>query len=710
MATGKTKLRDVILEAIATRGILNEGKDKPNVNSKTLNANIKKLIEANPLIMKKEIADPWKAGPINAFSSYLTQWENLKMPDSKMSVLDMPIEQFKDKSVLEYVAKKVKEKGFKYGASLETVFDQITKYSGYDTDKRYFTEFFGTRTGSKVKIKTGTGTGRGRKLVDLPNDIYASLREIEKGINNPLSRITAQFMNLTGHRGKEISTLNIEDFKKIEGTRGEGSSYGGKYNLHATGWGLKQNYKAMNFTVLGKILIHNALMIAEKEGRTTGPLFPSAIAVDDIVTRGLIANYGEKAIETYVTGKEEAEAGSPTRALLRKLAKGRYLMSEGIAEFAGPFYKGAINILQGIADQSTENNYPSINDREGAINHVGKFVDNRFIAFSGSNNLYAFLAANNLEVPEGLNEYVKEQSTPDSRYLITGRNFLAWMPKEARAKLLTNTPVNEVPVTEINYGDIQEQREDSKIKQKIKTKASTRKDLIEAEKAKTADINLMKVEFMKQGFSEDEALTKARNTLGGKIEKYVDPLNEADRDYISENMNEETDNNIKKIAQENKLDLKKEKDVRLMLKELFKKGKGPLGLGLLTGGLTMLEDNLSAEDLLGPGVNVYGYNVFDYDKGPRGLVVDKELADDKMYKTGTADIGDALPHEQENILTGAAKMGDPKALEHVERLSATLKRNKAYEEEQKKIKEEFKRAKQKEEMDKLLADPLGAID
>lgn len=42
MATGKTKIRDVILEAIATRGVLAEGEGKVNLNSKTINSAIKK--------------------------------------------------------------------------------------------------------------------------------------------------------------------------------------------------------------------------------------------------------------------------------------------------------------------------------------------------------------------------------------------------------------------------------------------------------------------------------------------------------------------------------------------------------------------------------------------------------------------------------------------------------------------------------------------
>jgi len=559
MATGKTKIRDVILEAIATRGVLAEGEEKVNLNSKTINSAIKKLIENSPKVLKSEGADPWKSGAINAFSSYLNNWENLKLPD-KTSVLDMPIEEFKKPSNLEYVAKKIKEQKFSYGTGLETVFDQITKYSGYDTNERYFTEFFGTRTGRKVKRQTGTGTGRGRKVVDLPNDIYATLREIEKGINNPLSRITAQYMNLTGHRAQETKGLKIENFLKSEGTVGEGSTYGTKYNLHASGWELKQGYKAVNFTVLGKTLIYNALKIAEQEGRTSGLLFPSADAVDNIVTDGLKAKYGAGSIETYVTGKEVAESGDPSRALLRKLAKGRYLASEGIQEFSGQFYKGIINILQGIADTKTENAYSSVNDREGAINHIGEFVDNRFIAFSGSNNLVDFLNNNDLEVPEGLAEYVEEQKFPKSKFLITGRTFLSWMPKEARLKLLANEPVASVPVSKIDDVDIAEQREDTKVEKKVDRQKSLRKKIIDDVKEKQDDINKLTDIFKEQGDSEEKARQKAIDTLDGKVTKKTS-LKQENINSIIDNSDPDVDSKIDKIVKDNNLDLSKPEDI-----------------------------------------------------------------------------------------------------------------------------------------------------
>jgi len=564
MATGETKVRDVILEAIATRGILAEGDEKVNLNSKTINSAIKKLIENNPKILKSEGADPWKNSAINAFSSYLKNWENLKLPN-KTSVLDMPIEEFKNPTNLEYVAKKIKEKGFSYGTSLETVFDQITKYSGYDTNQRYFTEFFGTRTGRKVKAQTGTGTGRGRKIVDLPNDIYATLREIENGINNPLSKITAQYMNLTGHRAKETKGLRIENFIKEQNAVGEGSTYGGRYNLHASGWELKQGYKQVNFTVLGKVLIHNALKIAEQEGRTSGPLFPSAEAVDNIVTDGLKAKYGAGSIETYVTGKEVAEAGDPSRALLRKIAKGRYLATEGVPEFAGAFYKGIINIIQGIADTKTENNYVSVNDREGAINHIGEFVDNRFIAFSGSNNLVDFIKENNLSVPDGLIEYVEEQNVPQARYLITGRNFLSWMPKTDRLNLLANKPTGSTKVGTITGSDIEETRDITKKSKKVDRQKSLRKKIIDDVKARQEDIKELTEIFMEQGDSEENARQKAINTLDGKVEKKA-VIKGDDVNFVTDNTNPDVDNQIDKIAKENNLDLSNREDISKLFK------------------------------------------------------------------------------------------------------------------------------------------------
>jgi hypothetical protein len=112
-------------------------------------------------------------------------------------------------------------------------------------------------------------------------------------------------------------------------------------------------------------------------------------------------------------------------------------------------------------------------------------------------------------------------------------------------------------------------------------------------------------------------------------------------------------------------------------------------------------NELRGQDLLGVGANIYGYNVFNYDEGPQGLVVDKKLSQARLNEIQSVP-GETLSHEEEGLLK--------RYPEHYERLLTTKKRQDAYMQEQEKINTEYKQLQQKEEMDRLLADPLGAID
>ena len=74
-------------------------------------------------------------------------------------------------------------------------------------------------------------------------------------------------------------------------------------------------------------------------------------------------------------------------------------------------------------------------------------------------------------------------------------------------------------------------------------------------------------------------------------------------------------------------------------------------------------------------------------------------------------VGKGLKYPDGSVLTkqeeDEMRMSKP---DEYAQMEAAFQQEQAYQQEQENIKEELKRTKQKEEMDRLLADPLGAID
>ena len=75
-------------------------------------------------------------------------------------------------------------------------------------------------------------------------------------------------------------------------------------------------------------------------------------------------------------------------------------------------------------------------------------------------------------------EYVEEQNVPQARYLITGRNFLSWMPKTDRLNLLANKPTGSTKVGTVSGSDVEESRDIIKKSKKVDRDQSLRKKLI----------------------------------------------------------------------------------------------------------------------------------------------------------------------------------------------------------------------------------------
>jgi len=140
--------------------------------------------------------------------------------------------------------------------------------------------------------------------------------------------------------------------------------------------------------------------------------------------------------------------------------------------------------------------------------------------------------------------------------------------------------------------------------------------------------------------------------------------------------------------------MKKAKELGMTLKEYMKslqKSGGKLGLivgGLgVTAGTSLLSQPADTADVI---------NMFV----PPGAEIAKFGGTGKGLKYPD---GSVLTKQEEDEM----RMSKP---DEYAQMEAVFKQEQAYQQEQEKIKEEFKRTKQKEEMDRLLADPLGAID
>jgi integrase len=219
--------------------------------------------------------------------------------------------------------------------------------------------------------------------------------------------------------------------------------------------------------------------------------------------------------------------------------------------------------------------------------------------------------------------------------------------------------------------------------------------LSEKEKQLMADIDELEELNIKEQKEETKRSIAAKKIETSELEKKAAFLEEEKGKQIVKKNPEDVNDKLKETLKTKSF------------KDLVKKGKfGKLSailLGVEAGSIAMdsILNELRGQDLLGVGANIYGYNVFNYDEGPQGLVVDKKLSQARLNEIQSVP-GETLSHEEEGLLK--------RYPEHYERLLTTKKRQDAYMQEQEKINTEYKQLQQKEEMDRLLADPLGAID
>ena len=435
----------------------------------------------------------WNKTQLNQINRWFDEWKTIKSPDGSKSIIDMTVKEFSEKNNIKYLSEIIAgdPDSFSGAKALETVADQaIGTHSGAAI--RPFISYFKTAPGKKLKRTLQIGTQRAQPRLDLPNDFYYTMKTIEDSFENPLDKLTAQFMNMSGHRGEETSRLMIENFLPKKGIASGSSSYGTKYNLHASEWIIKQGpLQTVHFSPLTKIVIYNALLQAEQQGRTSGPLFPNANQVDDLITNGLIDVYGEKSIASY--GASGVTQKNPSRALLRKAFKGRILSIVDLPGYG--FQKDTANLIQGLDMISVEGGYVPVNTVEPDVNEMGKALDDKYVAYSGHGHVDAFIGNNELKVPEEL--YDELNQIPNADFLKREKGYLKWMPNEAVQTYLGGTKrVDPVDSVKVDFTSIQENikrnRDATKQKKRLDDAADIEKKkkiLLEQLKANNPDAN-----------------------------------------------------------------------------------------------------------------------------------------------------------------------------------------------------------------------------
>ena len=435
----------------------------------------------------------WTKGQLSQINKWFNEWETIKSPDGSKSIIDMTVKEFSEKNNIKYLVETIAgdPDSFSGATAFETVADQaIGTHSGAAI--RPFISYFKTPPGKKLKKKLQVGTQRAQPRLDLPNDFYYTMKTIEDSFENPLDKLTAQFMNMSGHRKEETSRLMIENFLPKKGIVAGSSSYGTKYNLHASEWVIKQGpLQTVHFSPLTKIVIYNALLQAEQQGRTSGPLFPNANQVDDLITDGLIDVYGEKSIAAY--GASGVKEKNPSRALLRKAFKGRILSVVDLPGYG--FQKDTANLIQGLDMISVEGGYVPVNTVEPNVNRMGQALDDKYIAYSGHGHVDAFIGNNELVVPEKL--YKKLNQIPNADFLKIEEGYLDWMPEKAQQTYLGGTKrVDPVDSVKVDFTSIQENikrnRDATKQKKRLDDAADIEKKkkiLLEQLKANNPDAN-----------------------------------------------------------------------------------------------------------------------------------------------------------------------------------------------------------------------------
>lgn len=439
----------------------------------------------------------WPVDAVKMFETNLAAWDKIVLRGSNLPVSRMPVEKF---MLIENINELMTH-------------DWAQKYNV----NRYYDQLFDKflKKGKPFGHIKATSTAQATK--NIPKNIYQTTKAIiENSFNGkPLQKLTAEFFDITGHRAKETSRLTIEMFTDISEAK-EASNYGGTKNLHAEGWKMKGTVpKLGHFSPAAKIVIFNALELAKKQNRISGPLFPDAAKVDKIITTKLQEVYGKKSIRSYTYGAAKGEMTSPTRKFFRNIFKARDIAARMISPAAGT----GLDILSGgvVMDpkMKVKAGYLPVNIVEDIVNQTGKITDDMWVAFSDRRSIEQWAKKNNYKIPP---ELLDELSPIKKSNIAIGRSFMNWIPPTLRNFYGIFKFGDDIPFADLTPDELN--REIAASKAEGKYQAAQK--IVDAE-AKFMKLYNQKVEFLMSteggNYTRATAEYKAQKILDGEMNK-----------------------------------------------------------------------------------------------------------------------------------------------------------------------------------------------
>ena len=467
---------------------------------------------------------------VDAAGNVIEDWGKITLGGYDVPVSQMPFDEFAKPNNIEDLIGNHK---WRAKGQISRYLDPMFERAGLDK------VFKDAKKIAKAYGQKGVGTSQARITKDIPPHVYKIIKDIEQtAFDTPIDKLTAEFMNITGHRGPETARLNIENFSKQLATE-KGGSYGQKWNLYAKGWEMKEGSKKIkHFSPLAKVVIYNALLLAEKEGRTSGPLFPNAKIVEETIGNNLGARLGKLAGYTEGIGSKTFEAG---RTLYRNLAKAAIRSTGSVEKYSGKIWNDWRLALEGGKKLSTGTGYFVVGDIESSINDIGRVIDDQYIALSDHRSPEAWTKKNGYEVPKELKEYIPNKVDPKN--IAPRKYFLGWMTDRLKSiyqsgKVFTS----DIPTTDVDKQQILLEEAN----EAAKTKVDTEKSLYDTYKTgeinkKTAIEDLMKNE----GLTENEAIRKYDKILKGTV---VDKVPEKGRGAFGKALDAIVDSKLGKGA------------------------------------------------------------------------------------------------------------------------------------------------------------------
>jgi hypothetical protein len=493
------KVKDLILEGIEYRGVRADAFGVTNTKFFNRHINANKVLKTGT---------GWTKAATDSFRNYLDDWSKIILKGQKIPVTEMNVDElFGNKALIQELA----GHDWKGKAGVSKWFNQLSA----SATERGFTNIgkpWKTVTGKGAGAIKGLGTSVARLRKDVPPHIYKIIKDIEQtAFTKSIDKLTAEFMNITGHRGPETAKLNIENFKRTLATE-QGSNYGlKKWNLHATGWEMKEGSKKIgHFSKLGKIVIYNALLLAEEAGRTSGPLFPNAQAVEDVISTALGDRLGLIKGYTEGVGEKVLTAG---RTLYRNLSKGRILSTGEITEFSGSrVWDDTRKILEG-GKASTSAGYKVVGSVESSVNRLGEAVDDQYIAYSDHRSQDDWVKRNNYKVPP---KRFTLRNTVIWKYVQPNEYFMDWMGNNLRGVYESGKRFirGRIPYTDANPEEIMLEKTQSAAEGTVDTK----KRIYDAYKQGKVNKSIAIKELMAdEGLTKSEATKKYNQLLEGKL-------------------------------------------------------------------------------------------------------------------------------------------------------------------------------------------------